>query len=421
MAPGETEWLGLMAQLENVLDADSEVVLVAAGEPVAFACKCAVRSLGGPAGRARQMNAGAASARGRFLWFLHADTRLSDAAWPALQLFLDRGARELGWFDLAFRDDGPRPVRLNAWGANVRSRRLGIPFGDQGFVMPASLFVDLGGFDETAAYGEDHLLIWAARRAAVPLVPVGARLSTSARKYARNGWGRTTVRHAGSMTALAIFVKTPGLSPVKTRLAAGIGAARAEAFYRLAVAAVAEVALGTVPALTPYWAVAEEAGLGHPMWSGFATVSQGEGGLGDRLDHVYRTLQARHGSALLIGADAPQVSVSLLMQAASACLPFAMGRAEDGGFWVFGGAQSIDGSVWRGVAYSQDDTADRLIAALDVPVGMLPVLRDVDWAADLDGLRVALEGLAEPVAAQRALLAWLGAAGWDRRAKARWL
>jgi glycosyltransferase A (GT-A) superfamily protein (DUF2064 family) len=53
------------------------------------------------------------------------------------------------------------------------------------------------------------------------------------------------------MTALAIFVKTPGLSPVKTRLAEGIGQARAEAFYRLAVDAVAEVALATEPKLTP--------------------------------------------------------------------------------------------------------------------------------------------------------------------------
>jgi rSAM/selenodomain-associated transferase 2 len=201
MAPGETEWLGLMAQLENVLDADSEIVLVAAGEPVVFPSKWAVQSLGGPAGRAVQMNAGAASARGRHLWFLHADSRLSDAAWPALQRFLARGRHELGWFDLIFRGDGPLPVRLNAWGANIRSRWMKMPFGDQGFVMPAALFTELGGFDTKAAYGEDHLFAWAVRRAGYQVVPVGAPLSTSARKYARHGWARTTLRHL-RLTAL---------------------------------------------------------------------------------------------------------------------------------------------------------------------------------------------------------------------------
>jgi hypothetical protein len=141
------------------------------------------------------MNLGASQARGEFLWFLHADTRLSDAAYPALRRFMALGATALGWFDLAFRDDGPWPMRWNALGANFRSRRLGIPFGDQGFVVPAALFREVGGFDTGASYGEDHLFVWAVRRAGYRVSPVGAELSTSARKYAERGWGRTTFRH----------------------------------------------------------------------------------------------------------------------------------------------------------------------------------------------------------------------------------
>lgn len=195
LAPGETEWQGLVAELETILDVDCEIVLVAAGDALTVASCSVVRSLGSEPGRARQMNAGAAAARGKYLWFLHADTRLSENAWPALQRFISRGLHALGFFDLAFRRDGPRPVRLNAWCANIRARHLGMPFGDQGFVMPAALFVELGGYDETAAFGEDHLFVWAVRRAGYRLMPVGAAVSTSARKYARHGWLRTTVRH----------------------------------------------------------------------------------------------------------------------------------------------------------------------------------------------------------------------------------
>ena len=42
--------------------------------------------------------------------------------------------------------------------------------------------------------------------------------------------------------ALAIFVKTPGLSRIKTRLAAGVGDELAAEFYRLAVEAILAVA-----------------------------------------------------------------------------------------------------------------------------------------------------------------------------------
>ncbi|MGA9332858.1 MAG: glycosyltransferase family 2 protein [Rudaea sp.] len=148
-----------------------------------------------PPGRARQMNAGAARANGKWLWFVHADSRLRPATVAALDAFLERDVDALGFFDLAFRDDGPRLVALNAWGANLRSRAFGIPFGDQGLLLRAARFAALGGFDECVAYGEDHQLVWAARHAGVPLQRIAAPLETSARKYAQHGWLRTTLRH----------------------------------------------------------------------------------------------------------------------------------------------------------------------------------------------------------------------------------
>jgi GT2 family glycosyltransferase len=150
-----------------------------------------------PRGRARQMNAGARATRGEWLWFLHADTGLDEpqAAVAALQAALRRDPGALGYFDLRFAGDGPAATAVNALGARIRSHWLGLPFGDQGLFMARATFDRLGGFDESLRAAEDHALVWRARRAGVPLRAAGASLTTSARRYAEQGWARTTLRH----------------------------------------------------------------------------------------------------------------------------------------------------------------------------------------------------------------------------------
>lgn len=213
--------------------------------------------------------------------------------------------------------------------------------------------------------------------------------------------------------ALAIFVKTPGLSPVKTRLAATLGTVAATCFHQLAAAATAEVAARCQPLLTPYWAIAEADPAAAAIWSGFASLPQGEGDLGERLHSVYAQLQARHGRVLLIGADAPQLTPSLLRAAVDALrddgAPFVMGEASDGGFWLFGGRAPIPREVWTSVRYSQPRTAAELRERLIPHGGVAGVsaLTDVDSAADLPVLREALAALVEPLPAQRLLHDWL--------------
>ena len=200
LGPDEVEWHGLVPQLGAALPHESEVIIVGAGStvpkpPADWPEYLALRRFGTGAGRARQLNHGALQAAGEWLWFLHADSRLEPDTVPALLAFLARGEAALGWFDLAFRPGGPALMQMNAYGANLRSAWLGMPFGDQGFVLPARCFATLGGFREDTRYGEDHLLAWTARQAGLPLRRIGARLLTSARKYERGGWAATTAQH----------------------------------------------------------------------------------------------------------------------------------------------------------------------------------------------------------------------------------
>ena len=86
-------------------------------------------------------------------------------------------------------------MRINEFGVWLRTRLFRLPFGDQGFLLSRANFVRLGGYDETLPSAEDHALIWRARRAGMAIRAIGATISTSARRYAEFGWGKTTCKH----------------------------------------------------------------------------------------------------------------------------------------------------------------------------------------------------------------------------------
>jgi glycosyltransferase A (GT-A) superfamily protein (DUF2064 family) len=163
-----------------------------------------------------------------------------------------------------------------------------------------------------------------------------------------------------------------------------------------------------------YWAVAENAGLGH--WSAFPCLDQGGGGLGERLDHVYATLRERYARVALIGADAPQIGpehFADVQQLLDADADFVIGPAEDGGFYLFAGRKAVPATLWIGVPYSDQRTAVALADDLRAigKVSWLAPLTDVDVAEDLAALRAQLSTLSNPLPEQLALLGWLDCRG----------
>jgi hypothetical protein len=204
VGPGETAWRALLSDLQ-LCEAEGIEVIFSATAP-APADFSSVKSLAGAGyelnwisgtpGRGCQLNRGAAAATGEFFWFLHSDMRLGkDVSVSRLIQSLEENVRALHFFNLKFLNDGPRLLALNEIGVWIRSHGLGLPFGDQGFALKRDLFWQLGGYREDASYGEDHLFVWAASRAGVGLQATGLSIYTSARKYARDGWFRTTCMH----------------------------------------------------------------------------------------------------------------------------------------------------------------------------------------------------------------------------------
>ena len=216
--------------------------------------------------------------------------------------------------------------------------------------------------------------------------------------------------------AIAVFVKTPGLSPIKTRLAAKLGKKNAEAFHLASAQSVASVVqeLSMLDDIQSYYAVAEQAALDHSYWQDLPCLWQGEGGLGERMAHIYQTLLAQHDFVLLVGADIPQMTSAELLIASAWLLHEEQARlifapSIDGGFWALGGNCNIPQATWVDVVYSKADTGDQFFSKIKQlgDVKVLSPLRDVDEVSDLLPCRDALLNLSAPLPEQDELIRFL--------------
>ena len=157
------------------------------------------------AGRAHQMNAGAADAAGEWLLFLHADSTLPPAWLPAIAA-LD-GTVVGGWFRFALDDEAwqARAIeRLVAW----RVRRLRLPYGDQGLFVRREVFQSLGGFRELPLLEDVEFVRRLVRAGPVAELPLA--LGTSSRRWRRDGWVRRSTKN---MAIIGLYLA--GVSPAR--------------------------------------------------------------------------------------------------------------------------------------------------------------------------------------------------------------
>lgn len=212
--------------------------------------------------------------------------------------------------------------------------------------------------------------------------------------------------------AIAIFVKTPGLSPVKSRLARSIGEKLAIDCHLRCAHAVAAVArqAGIGPV---YWALAEDHPRALETWQGLPTICQRGADLGMRMQGVHDELIGRHGRSLLLGADLPQIEAGPLREAAARLSigePVGViGPARDGGFWLVGANTRLPAEVWLAPAYGKDRVLQDFLAA-DTTARRWHELRqhsDLDTLEDLPLVLAELRALECPHPLQQQLLDWL--------------
>ena len=202
-----------LASLAPLRARGAELIVVDGGSrdaTVARAQALADRVMEGPRGRARQMNAGAAVARGPTLLFLHADTRLPEDADRLIASAL--GAAPLAWgrFDVAIEGHS-RMLPVVAAMMNLRSRLSGIATGDQAMFMTRAAFEAAGGFPDQPLM-EDIELSARLKRLSTP-VCLRERVLTSGRRWEQRGVWPTIVLMWRLRLLYALGVRADRLAP----------------------------------------------------------------------------------------------------------------------------------------------------------------------------------------------------------------
>ena len=193
-----------------------------------------------------------------------------------------------------------------------------------------------------------------------------------------------------SQPELIIFARQPVPGQVKTRLQPEYTPEQAAEIAAFMTRATVEQAVSAWPGpISLYASPSPE----HPLLRELAAqfdiplAAQEGADLGAKMLHALRDGIARAGCAAVMGCDVPHCGWEAIDQANDwlARGHNVLGPAEDGGYY-FIGLQEARPELFEGIAWGGHEVLATTLAraaSLDMEFEMLPLLRDVDTAADL--------------------------------------
>ena len=142
-------------------------------------------------GRAKQLNAGAESANGNILIFLHADVWLEKGAFKAVESALTSGFIGGGFHQ---KIDGKSYLyRIIEFTADMRGKYLKVFYGDSGIFVRRTDFQKIGGFPDVPIMEEMGFSKELRRLGKTKMIR--PHIHISARRWERNGIVRTTAKN----------------------------------------------------------------------------------------------------------------------------------------------------------------------------------------------------------------------------------
>ena len=203
----------------------------------------------------------------------------------------------------------------------------------------------------------------------------------------------TQTKGRKSREALLLFARYPFTGPVKTRLAAGIGAGNARRLYYCFLKDIfaqlgrLDHGVEVFVFFTPAAAVLEFRDL---FGAGFTCLPQTGDSLGERMKNAFREVFERGISrAVVIGSDLPSLGAAELEDAFDRLKrePAVIGPALDGGYYLLGLNREVYSTrVFEDISWSSPavfpGTMQRF-RELGVKPAVLGLMADIDDLADL--------------------------------------
>ena len=184
-----------LARTIATVGAGTEVIVADGGSTdstVELALSLGARVVRSKAGRGLQMDSGAEGAGGGVLLFLHADTLLPEG-WPEpIARALRNPSVVAGGFSLSI-DSKLLRFRLIEYFTNLRSRKLGLIYGDQAIFARKAAFFEAGGFDKLPLMEDVNCVKKLSRLGRI--VTLSESVLTSPRRWNEGGLIRNTLRN----------------------------------------------------------------------------------------------------------------------------------------------------------------------------------------------------------------------------------
>ncbi len=147
------------------------------------------------ANRGKQLHAGANEAKGEWLFFVHADSRLN-LKWESKvnQIINDNDQKKYAWF-FNFKVSKKGFIWLMLQLAIfIRSNLLLRPYGDQGLLISKDLYSKIGGYKEIALMEDLDIVLRLNKSNSIKAL--GVDIETSARKYENNNILSIAIKNA---------------------------------------------------------------------------------------------------------------------------------------------------------------------------------------------------------------------------------
>lgn len=356
--------------------------------------------------RAHALNTGIENSTGENLLFFHCDTAVCQNTLKFI--FKNCDKKYLYYSKLKFYGKSKFCI-FNQFFANIRSKILGCPFGDQMFYINKQLFIkNIGKFNTNEKYGEDHVLTWQCKNNNIPIVCSEKFIKTSSVKYDDYQWLKTTILHQYmfwkqyfkylylhikyrfyNKIVISCFCKNPIPGYVKTRIAKTHGNDFAANVYKLFIQCISEVLESTK--IDHIFAIDDTINQ-NIIFNNKKTMNSGNGGLGARLAYVMQTLKIKYQIVCIIGSDIPTIDKNTFKNLVNLHKKFEViiGPSPDGGFYLISSNIFIPNHIFENIEYSKNTTLKQLLNTLDlnhISYFLINEKEDIDTIEELKNIK----------------------------------